>query len=135
MSAGQTDDRGEYRVFDLVPGDYYVIANCESNGGMSQPLGAGSDPSNEELSYVPAYYPGVPSLKEASIVTVHSADEVAVDISVTRQKTYHVRGSVTGVVDSPNEPPAIAMLVPRDLAIFQGPHMLVLQTVSLICPE
>ena len=64
MSQGQTDDRGEYRIFDLVPGDYYVIANCQGSGGMSMPLGASGDPTIEELSYVPMYYPGVPSLKE-----------------------------------------------------------------------
>jgi hypothetical protein len=123
MSHGQTDDRGEYRIFDLVPGDYYVIVNCQGSGGMSMPLGVGGDPANEELSYVPMYYPGVPSLKEASIVSVRSADEVSVDISVTRQKTYHVRGVVTGTVDTPGGPPPTALLVPRDLAIVQGPRM------------
>ena len=123
MSGGQTDDRGEYRIFDLVPGDYYVIANCQGAGGMSMPLGASGDPAIEELSYVPMYYPGVPSLKEASVVSIHSADEMSVDISVTRQKTYHVRGSVTGTVDTPGVPPPMALLVPRDLAIVQGPRM------------
>ncbi len=123
MSAGQTDDRGEYRIFDLVPGDYYVIANCQSNGGLSMPVGVGGDAANEELTYVPMYYPGVPDLKQASIVTVRSADELPIDISVSRQKTYHVRGSVSGAADAPNGPPAMALLVPRDLAIVQGPHM------------
>jgi hypothetical protein len=120
MSGGHTDDRGEYRIFDLVPGDYYVIANCQGAGGMSMPLGASGDPAIEELSYVPMYYPGVPSLKEASVVSIHSADEVSVDISVTRQKTYHVRGMVTG--DTSEESNLMALLVPRDLAIVQGPR-------------
>jgi len=120
MSSGQTDDRGEYRIFDLVPGDYYVIANCQGSGGMSMPLGASGDPTIEELSYVPMYYPGVPSLKEASVVSIHSADEMSVDISVTRQKTYHVRGMVTG--DTSEESNLVALLVPRDLAIVQGPR-------------
>ncbi len=123
MSAGQTDDRGEYRIFDLVPGDYYVIVNCQTNGGMSMPVGVGGDAANEELTYVPMYYPGVPDLKQASIVTVRSSDELPIDISISRQKTYHVRGSVSGIADAPNGPPSMALLVPRDLAIVQGPHM------------
>src|SRR5206468_5450232 len=34
----QTDDRGQYRVFGLPPGDYYVSATA---GGLAQFLGRG----------------------------------------------------------------------------------------------
>ncbi|HLH06022.1 MAG TPA: carboxypeptidase-like regulatory domain-containing protein [Terriglobales bacterium] len=122
MSSAQTDDRGEYRVFDLVPGDYYVIANCQGYGGLSMARAPGSDAVSDELSYVPVYYPGVTDIKQASIVMVRSADEVTVDISVARQRTYHVRGTVTGAGDQGEGPPAMALLVPRGLAAMQGPR-------------
>lgn len=122
MSQGQTDDRGEYRVFDLVPGDYYVVANCNAGStGMGMVFSRGQrEQVTDDLSYVPTYYPGVAELKQASVVTVKPGDEATVDISVSKQKTVHVRGTVSG--ELPEGMGVMAMLMPRDLSIFEGPR-------------
>ncbi len=123
MGQGQTDDRGEYRVFDLVPGDYYVVANCNAGStGMAMVFSRGGQNQQQpdDLTYVPTYYPGVSDLKQASVVTLKPGDEATVDISVSKQKTVHVRGTVSG--DLPEGMGAMAMLMPRDLSIFEGPR-------------
>src|SRR3954467_10283049 len=41
--AGQTDDKGQYRVWGLMPGDYYVNATARGGfGGPFGPFGAGA---------------------------------------------------------------------------------------------
>lgn len=122
MSNAETDDRGEFRVFDLMPGDYYLIANCQNYGGLSMANAPGTSSSGSELAYVPMYYPGVADLKQASTISVRSGDEISADISLSKQRTYHVRGAIAGT-GTDETTPIMAMLVPRDLAIFQGPHM------------
>src|SRR5882762_7181522 len=44
--AGQTDDKGQYRVWGLMPGDYYVNAVARGGpfGGFGGPGGAGGGP-------------------------------------------------------------------------------------------
>src|SRR6185503_1762361 len=37
----QTDDKGQYRVWGLMPGDYYVSAVARSVGGRGGPFGRG----------------------------------------------------------------------------------------------
>src|SRR5207302_9158669 len=38
---GQTDDKGQYRVWGLMPGDYYVTATARGVGPMFGPIGRG----------------------------------------------------------------------------------------------
>ena len=89
----QTDDRGQYRVFGLPPGDYYVSASTSGlgallgrgmqqlaagsaaggggggrGGGRSRPS-AGADRTGA-TGYAPTYYPGVVSAPEAGKVAV-----------------------------------------------------------------
>src|SRR5262245_41287648 len=85
----QTDDRGQYRVFGLPPGEYYVSA---ATTGLGEMLGrglqqlaagiaggrgrgpgfafAGGSSDSETSGYAPTYYPGVASAPEAGKVTL-----------------------------------------------------------------
>src|SRR5207237_9639379 len=95
----QTDDKGQYRVWGLMPGDYYVNASARNfagfggrgrRGGNAGPAGPGlfvggfaggfggrggaapqaPTPGGEEaVAYVPTYFPGVSSVAEARPVT------------------------------------------------------------------
>jgi protocatechuate 3,4-dioxygenase beta subunit len=115
----QTDDRGQYRVFGLPPGDYYVSANA---GGLAQVLGRGlqqwaggvgggaggrggrgaffggpppDDP--EPVGYAPTYYPGVVTAAEAAKITVGPGQEVSgMDFQVQLVATATVSGIVVG---------------------------------------
>lgn len=81
---GQTNDRGEYRIFGLEPGQYYVVANDQMRGGTTL----------DEL-YLPSYYPGTADPTQATTVQVRPGSETnAIDLSLTRVHGVRVRGRV-----------------------------------------
>ena len=119
VGAAQTDDRGEYRVWGLNPGDYYVSAVTPNPGlgGRGAPVGSpvgrggrgavfgpgggfgGGSPAQgdaEQIGYAPTFYPGVPSVNDARTVTVGLSMEVpSVDFGVLLVRTARVSGHVT----------------------------------------
>jgi hypothetical protein len=97
QSAGQTrtNDRGEYRLFWVTPGRYYLNANMT---GLARPVeigGAGDSPNGVSENYAAMYYPGVADIKDASIIEVQPAAELgAIDFAVPRQQLHRIRGRV-----------------------------------------
>lgn len=80
-----TDDRGEFRIFGVPPGDYVVLAQFD---GMN--MG-----SRDRVRYVPTYYPGTPVTSEAQRVTVGAGQEMpGITIALARATTATVRGVV-----------------------------------------
>lgn len=79
----QTDDRGRYRVFGLLPGQYVVeaLADAASLGGdvrTPQP--------------VPIYFPGSASIASAASVTLTAKDVDGVDFALTDVPMARVSG-------------------------------------------
>ena len=120
---GQTDDKGQYRVWGLIPGDYYVAATARGFGGQpfqgvqgfpggrfGGPGGPGggrfgglfSSDDQESIAYAPTYYPGVGSVNEATPVTLGVSQE-ALEISFSLQlvRTARVSGKVTNADGTP----------------------------------
>jgi protocatechuate 3,4-dioxygenase beta subunit len=96
-ASGRTDDRGQYRIFGLRPGDYYLRASETEEprlGGTfrmdvhaRQELGTG---------YAPLYYPGVLQLDQAQLVSVRAGEEAQADFAFRPVKTVTVSGRVIG---------------------------------------
>jgi hypothetical protein len=118
---GQTDDKGLYRVWGLMPGEYYVNAITRGGGpgggqfgGPGGPGGfggggrggrgggSGGTPEPEQVNYAPTYYPGVPSVSEAKPVTVGLSQEV-LDINFGMQLVRVSR--ISGIVSNPDGTP------------------------------
>lgn len=139
----QTDDRGQYRVFGLPPGEYYVSASTAGLGellgrglqqlaaglgavgggpggrgggrGFLAPFGPTDQP--ESTGYAPTYYPGVVSSTEAGKVTLGPGQEAAgIDFQIQLVSLATVRGIVTGAQDV-----ATVMLVGQDAGGGFGP--------------
>ena len=114
----QTDDRGEYRLWGLNPGEYYVSAIARNPGapagrGFAAPTGSGGPGAFlargrgsaagrrrtgdlEQEAYAPTYFPGVPSVNEARAVTIGLAAEVAgIDFNVLLVRASRISGRVT----------------------------------------
>jgi hypothetical protein len=123
----QTDDRGQYRVFGLPPGEYYVSA---STAGLGELLGRGLQQlaaglggrggrgalaafgSNEGVTsgYAPTYYPGVASAAQAGQVAVAPGQELGgIDFQIQLVPLATVSGIVAGADGS-----ASVVLVPHD---------------------
>jgi carboxypeptidase family protein len=112
----QTDDRGQYRVWGLMPGDYYVNAVMRGGnfggfggpdpgafagrgGGRGIPGAPGGGGEQDQTNYAPTYYPGVPSVNEAKPITVGLSQEV-LDINFGMQLVKIAR--ITGHVANPD---------------------------------
>jgi hypothetical protein len=128
----QTDDRGQYRVFGLPPGDYYVSADAASltrafgrgfqqfgaavasgaggGGGRGGFFGAPPPDDPEPVGYAPTYYPGVVNAGEAAKITVGPGQEVSgMDFQVQLVATATVSGVVAGADGA-----VPVLLVPQD---------------------
>ena len=85
-----TDDRGELRVFGLMPGEYLVSAVTRSAGAAASSEG-----------FAPTFYPGVISPGQAAPVSVQIGEETAVQFSMATSRLARVSGVV---VDSQGQP-------------------------------
>lgn len=81
-----SDDRGHFRLFGLEPADYYVVAI---------PGAFGDAPAGPLSGHPLTYFPGTPSLAEATPTTVAADRESAIgDLIVRAAKTMTVTGRV-----------------------------------------
>ena len=125
----QTDDKGQYRVWGLNPGDYYInavtrIADFGRGGGpgggrggpggavagfidgalggnIAAVFGAAGD-DQDRVAYAPTYFPGVGSVAEARPVVVGLSQEVLdVDFNLQLVRTSRINGHVTNPDGTP----------------------------------
>ena len=102
----QTDDIGNFRLFGLSPGDYYVSATLRPVGMM------GIESGDSTTSYAPTYYPGTGSSQQAERVTVGLGGEMSgVTFSLLPVRTVKVTGTA---VDSTGKPMAGAFVMLRE---------------------
>jgi hypothetical protein len=91
VASARTDDRGQYRIFALTPGRYYVSAFADPRVGSTSTF------QNEvvESGYVRTYYPGGAEASAAAAIELQPGAEVsAIDFTLSRQKVFRVRGRV-----------------------------------------
>jgi hypothetical protein len=125
ISSGRTDDRGEYRMFWISPGRYYLAVASNRNAlsilALEGLVVAGGASPNEIPSASPTvFYPGVVDPGRASAIEAGAGRELAgVDVLLPQQPVYRVRGRV---VDINGQPPRTAsiQLIPRDTSISSG---------------
>lgn len=91
----QTDDRGEYRIPDVSPGRYFLVAG-HSAGSLIWPL-----PGQPRGVYPRQFYGGVSEWKNAAPLTVASGEQMTgLDFRLNLTHPVTVRGRVTGIPES-----------------------------------
>jgi hypothetical protein len=115
LGSARTDDRGEYRIFWVPPGRYYVrapgaglphLTSYRANYGVFVEHG-----DNEVLPQnATTFFPGVTDIDQAAVIDIPPAGEVTgIDFTVGPLQLFHVRGYV---VDSRTGlPPAQATVM------------------------
>jgi len=108
-----TDERGRYRIFGLVPGDYVVAAArfAAMPFTLPQPLSvaevdsalraasapATTPPTQSSLRYMPVYFPGTPRTSDAVVISIASGEERPnVDFKLELTRAVSVSGTVVG---------------------------------------
>jgi hypothetical protein len=100
VSAVATNDRGEYRVYGLQPGAYFVAAVYDKAplvpGAQDQPP---TDALGRELpltGYTTTFFPNTEKLSEALPIRVDSGQDLSgIDLTLQRVLKVKVRGQVT----------------------------------------
>ena len=101
-----TDDQGQFRLFGLPPGEYYVSAMLRSGGPEV------TDPMGELSGYAATYYPGTTNMGEAQRVTVALAQEnTSVNFGLIATRLVRVSGQVMMSNGAP-APGGMVMLAP-----------------------
>jgi hypothetical protein len=114
--AVRTNDRGEYRVYWVTPGRYYIRAGTPTSGldallqvFASMVRGANGNSVPPSLGY--AFYPGVTDIDTARSIDIQPGAELqAIDFVLpAKPRTYRLRGRV--IDSSTGQPPRTISIV------------------------
>jgi Carboxypeptidase regulatory-like domain len=104
--SASTNDIGEFRLFGIPPGQYYLSATWRNTSGFN-PNGGPS----ERTAYVPIYYPGTITVSEAQRVTVSAGQQIDDLVMVLKPiKASRVSGTAIGSDGKPLTPAMIIVM-------------------------
>jgi hypothetical protein len=114
LVAKVTDDRGEFRLFWVPPGDYYL--------GVTPRAAAPTPGVPAAVSTPKTFYPGVSTVAEARMISIKGGEDMAgMDIGIRTSSSFKVSGQVSSLIPppapqlgAPNVNAAVLMLVSRD---------------------
>ena len=94
----QSDDRGEYRTYNLPPGRYFLEVNCQRQIPTGHPLSKMTEfrgPPPVEEVYEPAFYPSSETLAGAVQVNLAPGYETrGIDFQLRRVRAVTIRGKL-----------------------------------------
>ena len=113
-----TNDLGEYRLFGVAPGKYYVSVTPMPVGQMFAVDRSAS--AGPEEDYVPSYYPGTVDPSAASQLDVPAGGQLSgIDLVLSKGRTVHVKGHIShGLSGHQN---VSIFLSPRNPGAMMGP--------------
>src|SRR6266851_6263835 len=93
-----TNDRGEYRVFHIAPGEYRVSAAytpISRHDGVRMQRPVRADAASGGEAYPTVYYPATIDARQAAVVTVEPGAELhGLDLQLVRAHGVRVRGRI-----------------------------------------
>jgi hypothetical protein len=129
----QTNDLGQYRIYGLPPGEYYVSATLragalEMMAGMELEImmggtaGSGPSASAPKSGYSSTYYPGTPNAAEAQKITLAAGQETpSADFALVPVRLARVTGIVLSSDGKPLEGAGISVVpATRDIGIMMA---------------
>jgi len=92
----RTNDRGEYRLYWITPGRYYLAAGTPQGPPSGTGPGGAPTPNDTSDTYVFTYYPGTTDITRATPIEVKAGGELVTDFLVARQQLYKISGRIAG---------------------------------------
>jgi protocatechuate 3,4-dioxygenase beta subunit len=109
VGATTTDDRGQYRLHGLAPGNYYIRASAEQ---LIVVRTAAKSPLRE---YVSSYYPRSGEVSNAAPVNVRSGDQVSgIDVWLEVRNPVTLRGRILNADGDRASRDTAISLIPRE---------------------
>ena len=125
VSAGRsstTNDLGQFRLFGLPPGEYYVSVTVRSFDSFMMDMFAGAGGptgSNNNSGYAATYYPGTPNPAEAQRISLAVGQELAsIDIQMQPLRLAKITGNAVSSDGKPMSD-AMVMLMPAMKEVLQ----------------
>jgi protocatechuate 3,4-dioxygenase beta subunit len=117
-----TNDLGEYRVFNLAPGRYYVRANYQPWKEVMGIKPSSSRSSKE--SYPPTFYPNTADPTKAAAIIVNPGDEIpSVDLLLVPAHVVTIHGKVFNTVATRADGNMTVALMQRGMVLNDFPSM------------
>ena len=89
----QTNDIGEFRLFGVAPGQYYLVATWRSQNPMN---------NEDRTAYAPIYFPGTDNPAQAQRITLGIGEEKSDVVMALRPiRATRVSGTATGADGKP----------------------------------
>ncbi len=108
-SSAETNDLGEYRLYGLAPGHYFISAVYPQWNRVGGDFG---DEDTGPQGYAKLFYPGTPDQAKAGAFTVKAGEEIpSVDIPMRMVPVFTVRGHVFNqITHKPGQGTTVFML-------------------------
>jgi hypothetical protein len=110
FGGSRTNDLGEYRLYDMPPGRYFLVATPVVSY-------SGSPSAGTLKIYQPIYYSGASDISRATAIDLKSGDDISgIDFTLalsTPPRTYNVRGHVADTAGDIHNEFAFVVLIPR----------------------
>jgi hypothetical protein len=92
----ETNDLGEYRLFGLPPGRYFVNALYTQWNRLGENADEPAEPAEaSSQGYAKMYYPGMPDAEKANTIVVKAGEEIpSIDMLMRQVLVYRIRGHV-----------------------------------------
>ena len=87
-----TDDAGDFRIENLMPGKYYVQVLQQPVFGFANLLGSGAP--NREV-YPEEFYPNAPDIGSAQALDVKPGEAARVDFTLSPKTSFRISGTIT----------------------------------------
>jgi protocatechuate 3,4-dioxygenase beta subunit len=101
VGTATTNDRGEYRIWGLAPGKYYIRA--------THPRGEAVRPGGQV--YVPIFYPNVTDPSRTQPIELHPGDEATgIDLSFVSQHSVRMSGRVLNTNSQPDKGAQVTLI-------------------------
>jgi len=118
--SSSTDDQGEYRIFGLEPGKYYLSASYRTSNGMG--VVQDRKPTAEaSQGYAPTYFPGTNDPTAATPVQLTAGSVLgSIDIKLRKTRTVRIRGHIVNPDGAESTMFAFVTLMPKDSLLFNN---------------
>ena len=123
----QTNDLGQFRLYGLPPGDYYVSATLRNMDVMAMDMMGAMSPggtppgptaSSPSSGYAPTYFPGTVSVSDAQRITVAVGEEAqGTDFALSAVRMARISGLV---INSEGRPVEGALVTPASARGLEG---------------
>jgi hypothetical protein len=106
-----TNEAGEYRIPDLVPGKYYIRA---------KPPGSLATKAGSDKAYIPLFYPAANDQGHSAALVLRAGEELAgIDMNLVPVHAVHIRGRVINARSSkPSKEAEVTLLSDQGETIF-----------------